>query len=90
LGKPVKFQKLPLPLVRLVLGREFYLMFRWFNHAGLKPIYPVSAERIPRCIFMVWKNGCETKAGTSVQNECALPRSRLGESFGARRLTQEC
>ncbi len=36
LGKPVKFQKLPLPLVRLVLGKEFYLMFRWFNEAGYK------------------------------------------------------
>lgn len=36
LGKPVKFQKLPLPLVRLVLGKEFYLMFRWFNEAGFK------------------------------------------------------
>ncbi len=35
LGKPVKFQKLPLPLVRLVLGREFYQMFRWFNEAGV-------------------------------------------------------
>lgn len=36
LGKPVKFQKLPLSLVRLVLGKEFYLMFRWFNEAGFK------------------------------------------------------
>jgi uncharacterized protein YbjT (DUF2867 family) len=36
LGKPVKFQKLPLPLVRLILGKEFYLMFRWFNEAGFK------------------------------------------------------
>ena len=36
LGKPVKFQKLPLPLVRLILGREFYVMFRWFNEAGCK------------------------------------------------------
>ena len=36
LGKPVKFQKLPLPLLRLVLGKEFYLMFRWFNEAGFK------------------------------------------------------
>jgi len=47
LGKKVKFQKLPLPLVRLVLGREFYQMFRWFNEAGfqadiasLKRTYP--------------------------------------------------
>ena len=36
LGKPVKFRKLPLPLVRLVLGKEFYAMFRWFNEEGYK------------------------------------------------------
>jgi uncharacterized protein YbjT (DUF2867 family) len=36
LGKTVKFQKLPLALVRLVLGKEFYLMFRWFNESGFK------------------------------------------------------
>jgi len=36
LGKPVKFQKLPLPLVRLILGKEFYLMFQWFNEVGFK------------------------------------------------------
>jgi len=36
LGKPVKFQKLPMPLVRLLLGKEFYQMFRWFNAEGFK------------------------------------------------------
>jgi uncharacterized protein YbjT (DUF2867 family) len=36
LGRPVTFQKLPMPLVRLVLGREFYQMFRWFNAAGFQ------------------------------------------------------
>jgi uncharacterized protein YbjT (DUF2867 family) len=36
LGKPVKFRKLPMPMVRLLLGREFYQMFRWFNEAGFK------------------------------------------------------
>ena len=36
LGRPVKFRKLPMPLVRLVLGKEFYQMFRWFNEAGFK------------------------------------------------------
>jgi len=47
LGKPVKFQKLPLFLVRLLLGSEFYVMFRWFNEsgfqadiAGLRRAYP--------------------------------------------------
>jgi uncharacterized protein YbjT (DUF2867 family) len=36
LGKHVRFRKLPLWLVRLVLGREFYDMFRWFNTAGFQ------------------------------------------------------
>jgi uncharacterized protein YbjT (DUF2867 family) len=36
LGKPVKYQKLPLLLARLVLGNEFYTMFRWFNNYGCK------------------------------------------------------
>jgi uncharacterized protein YbjT (DUF2867 family) len=36
LGRSVKFKKLPMPLVRLFLGREFYQMFRWFNEAGFK------------------------------------------------------
>lgn len=36
LGKPVKFQKLPMPMVRLILGKEFYQMFRWLNNVGFK------------------------------------------------------
>ena len=36
LGKKVKFRRLPMLIVRLALGREFYQMFRWFNQAGFK------------------------------------------------------
>ena len=36
LGKRVKFQKLPMLMVRLILGKEIYQMFRWFNQAGFK------------------------------------------------------
>jgi uncharacterized protein YbjT (DUF2867 family) len=36
LGKKVTFQRLPLPVVRLVLGKEFHQMFRWFNADGFK------------------------------------------------------
>jgi uncharacterized protein YbjT (DUF2867 family) len=34
LGRPVKFRRMPMPVVRVVLGKEFYQMFRWFNAAG--------------------------------------------------------
>jgi uncharacterized protein YbjT (DUF2867 family) len=36
LGRPVKFRKLPMLVVRLFLGKELYQMFRWFNESGFK------------------------------------------------------
>jgi len=47
LGKPVKFQRLPMPMVRLFLGKEFYQMFRWFNEAGFKADIPALGRRYP-------------------------------------------
>ena len=34
LGRPVKFSRLPMPIVRLFMSPEFYKMFRWFSEAG--------------------------------------------------------
>jgi hypothetical protein len=72
LGKPVKFQKLPLLLVRLVLGKEFYTMFRWFIEAGFQADIPGLRRAYPRSIFTPLRSGCETKAGTSARRRCAL------------------
>ena len=47
LGKRVKFQKLPMPMVRLVLGKEFYQMFRWFNTAGFQANIADLRKRYP-------------------------------------------
>ena len=47
LGKAVKFQKVPLPVVRLILGKEFYQMFRWFNEAGFNADIPALKARFP-------------------------------------------
>jgi len=47
LGKPVKFQKLPMPMVRLFLGKEFYQMFRWFNQAGFNANIPELRRKYP-------------------------------------------
>jgi uncharacterized protein YbjT (DUF2867 family) len=47
LGKPVKFRKLPLLMVRLVLGKEFYQMFRWFNQAGFQADIAALRRRYP-------------------------------------------
>ncbi len=47
LGKEVTFRKLPLPVVRLVLGKEFHQMFRWLNEAGFKADIPELRRRYP-------------------------------------------
>ena len=47
LGKPVKFQRLPMLMVRIVLGKEFYQMFRWFNEAGFQADIPALRRRYP-------------------------------------------
>ena len=47
LGRPVKFRKLPMPIVRLALGKEFYQMFRWFNEAGFKANIPELRRKYP-------------------------------------------
>src|SRR5262249_39590886 len=40
LGRPVVFRKLPLLLTRIVLGKEFHQMFRWFNEEGYRADLP--------------------------------------------------
>jgi len=51
LGKPVKFRKLPMPMVRLVLGKEFYQMFRWFDESGFKADIADLRRRYPEVHF---------------------------------------
>jgi uncharacterized protein YbjT (DUF2867 family) len=47
LGKPVRFQKLPMLAVKLFLGKEFYQMFRWFNEAGFRADIPALKRAYP-------------------------------------------
>jgi uncharacterized protein YbjT (DUF2867 family) len=47
MGKPVRFRKIPMPVVRLILGKEFYEMFRWFNEAGYQADIPGLRRRYP-------------------------------------------
>jgi uncharacterized protein YbjT (DUF2867 family) len=47
LGKPVKFQRLPMPMVRVVLGKEFYQMLRWFNAKEFNANIPELRRKYP-------------------------------------------
>ena len=54
LGKRVKFQKLPMLMVRLILGKEIYQMFRWFNQAGFKADIAGLRRRYPEVQHSLW------------------------------------
>ena len=47
MGRPVKFRKLPMPIVRLFMSKEFYKMFCWFSEAGFKADIPALRSRYP-------------------------------------------
>ena len=36
LGRPVKFRRLPMLIVRVALGKEFFHVFHWFNDSGYR------------------------------------------------------
>ncbi len=65
LGKPVKFRKLPLPLVRLFLGRQFCQMFRWFSRAGFQANIVELRRRYPEVHLQTLEEGCGARNGTS-------------------------
>jgi uncharacterized protein YbjT (DUF2867 family) len=47
MGRLVKFRRLPMPIVRLFMGEEFYKMFRWFNETGFKADIAGRRRRYP-------------------------------------------
>jgi uncharacterized protein YbjT (DUF2867 family) len=46
LGRPVKFQKLPMLMVRLLLGKEFYRMFPLVQRGGVQGRHPRALSQI--------------------------------------------
>jgi len=47
MGRTIKFRRLPLPLARVLLGKEFYEMFKWFNQAGFEVDIPALRRDYP-------------------------------------------
>ena len=51
MGRPVKFRRLPLFLTRILLGKEFHQMFKWFNESGFQAEIPSLRRDYPE---MAW------------------------------------
>jgi uncharacterized protein YbjT (DUF2867 family) len=47
LGRPVTFRRLPMPVVRVAMGKELHQMFRWFNGSGYQADIPGLRARFP-------------------------------------------
>ncbi|MFN0032706.1 MAG: NmrA/HSCARG family protein [Flavobacteriales bacterium] len=47
LGKKIKFKRLPLFIVKLVMDKELYLMFKWFNEKGFTADASIQKREFP-------------------------------------------
>jgi hypothetical protein len=73
LGRPVKFRRLPIPIVKVALRKEFFQMFDWCNDSGyqadvtgLGARYP---ERQPRTPEDRREEGWEEKRDITVRRD---------------------
>jgi uncharacterized protein YbjT (DUF2867 family) len=71
MGRPVKFQRLPMLVVRLFLGKEFHQMFRWFNESGFRADIPALKRNYPEVPLMdleswLFHEGWDKRAKTYV------------------------
>ena len=65
-----------MPMVRLVLGREFYQMFQWFNQGGFKADIPALRRHYPEIhLQTLERNGCVVRDGTNVPGELCLQKA---------------
>jgi uncharacterized protein YbjT (DUF2867 family) len=77
LNKPVKFQKLPMLIVKLFLGKEFHQMFHWFNSAGYQANIPELRRKYPEVRLHTLEEWLREDAG---QARLTFPSSK-GLSF---------
>jgi uncharacterized protein YbjT (DUF2867 family) len=74
LGRPVRFWRMPMPMVRVALGREFFQMFRWFNAAGFQADVAGLRRRYPELNLRTledWlrEEGWENKRAITVKRD---------------------
>jgi uncharacterized protein YbjT (DUF2867 family) len=47
MGRPIRFSKLPMLIVRLFMGKELHQMFRWYNKVGYDVDIPSLQDKFP-------------------------------------------
>jgi uncharacterized protein YbjT (DUF2867 family) len=77
LGRRVKFRRLPMPVVRVVLGREFYQMFRWFNAGGFQADVAALRRDYPQLRLRTLENWLREEGWTG-RRAVTVKRDRIG------------
>jgi uncharacterized protein YbjT (DUF2867 family) len=80
LGRPVRFHRLPMPVVRMALGREFFQMFRWFNTAGYEADVAGLRARHPGLALTTLEDWLVAE-GWSDRRTIAASRDKLGREL---------
>jgi uncharacterized protein YbjT (DUF2867 family) len=84
LGRPVKFRRLPMPVVRVALGKEFFQMFRWFNDSGYRADVDGLRSRYPELALWTLKDWLRDE-GWENKRTITVERDKLGRPLANRR-----
>jgi uncharacterized protein YbjT (DUF2867 family) len=77
LGRPVTFRRLPMPIVRITLGKEFFQMFRWFNDSGYQADVEGLRTRYPELGLLTLKDWLR-EAGWENPRTIIIKRDKIG------------
>jgi uncharacterized protein YbjT (DUF2867 family) len=77
LGRPVTYRRLPMPMVRVVLGREYYQMFRWFNRGGFQADIAALRRDYPEIHLRSLEEWLREE-GWEGRRQVATPRDKMG------------
>jgi uncharacterized protein YbjT (DUF2867 family) len=74
LGRPVKFRRLPMPISRIALGKQFSQMFRWFNDSGYQADIPSLRRTYPELELRTLEDwlrdeGWENKRAVTIERD---------------------
>jgi len=77
LGRPVRFRRLPMPIVRVALGKEFFQMFHWFNDSGYQADVKGLRARYPELQLRTLEDWLREE-GWEGKREITVRRDKLG------------
>ena len=80
LGRPVKYWRLPMPVVRVALGKEFFQMFRWFNDSGYQADVAGLRARHPELRLRTLEDWLREE-GWENRRKITVKRDKLGRAL---------